>query len=81
VTNPSSRELGFVMTCHTCVPRLLPAARGRDPAMAYKGWRRWRPGERRPMTTEQSERLRRGEPVEVVCPPDGTRANEVAEAG
>jgi hypothetical protein len=39
VTNLSSRELGFVTTCHTCVPRLLPAARGRDPGSFGYGTR------------------------------------------
>jgi replicative DNA helicase len=39
---------------------------GRNPAMSFKGWRLWRPGEKPLMTTDQSDRLRRGEPVEAV---------------
>jgi len=54
---------------------------GRNPAMSYKGWRLWREGERSLMTAEQADRLRRGEPVEVVLTPRLITTDEVDEAG
>jgi replicative DNA helicase len=54
---------------------------GRNPAMAYKGWRLWRDGERTLMTTRQADRLRQGEPVEVVLAPGLTLTDEAADVG
>jgi replicative DNA helicase len=67
------RELQVVRTT-------IRKACGRNPSMSYPGWRLWRSGERRPMTTNQSERLRKGEPIETVFPDEADDTRPLQEA-